>query len=843
MLRRLIPTLFLLLAAWVPATVARAGSIEVTVRDQDGRGLEGRYLTLGRLPAPGQADGFRHYLRGARRSPVRTGTGGKATFTELPPGTYAVDVRFDSRDASFVQPADNPFAPAPQVTLFDDQEQVELTIELWRGVRVRVALELPGESPRGFTAVFRHPGSGLERSVRFPYDRLYMERLLPPGVWEVTVAPRPGFLLVDVDRDRLSLPGHIVELDLLHEPSATFLTWTYTIPAEIEGSVVEATGKDPAIEIVATLVEPGPWHEAAVSRGGSIFKRLTASVDIKTSTFRMGVPDGRWRVQPVGSHLDTSEPEAVELDLAPGETGIANFTVRFKDSTPRGPPFNVHVENERRQSLRGVKVEIHHAGAEDSQPLRSGTTGDYGNISFRGLPKGDYRVVAGHVDYLEGRIEVPDHDPGQPESQRTHNVVLPDGAEIRLQAFDPAGEPLAGVELTAQRIDELPNVILGAQEFLDAKLERSTVSDQSGRGSVGGFYGGVHRLSARLRGADGSRGLIYLTTGEEDPRRELELELTAGEPIEVEARMLPAASLTATLVCSDAWDMPDTVAVRVFEAHEFDPAVNLFDLPASFATEALVLEGRSRDHLEVGPFQRGVYYLALQPEGFDRWTWAFEAHAAPDAARLQVGTSPEEMLGKVDLGMFQVECGPAVDLLPAVASGDAFPDLREVTTEARFFDLDRKKQVARRLSIVRRQDRILLRGAPGGRLRLDLTLTHPHLLPEPSLSWQIEMELERGRFVEIAPEVEALGGAILIAGGTAAKAGLPLYALLKGPDDIVVRRTAFEDGEAEVPSIVPGRYRLEVIAEGDEPIRVWKDLEVQAGETSHLSLGATTPSP
>ncbi len=866
MTRRLIIVMLLLavLAAGVPV---RAGTVEVAVRDSDGRALEHRHVRIRPLPVAGEAAGS-VFRRAGRPRP--TDAEGRTTFEGVDKGTWAIDV-FVSGTEPYVRPSDNPFTPAPRVTLLDYDEHQTLDVVLWRGVRVTVGLELPEDDAKVFRAVFRHPGSGLVRTSTFPRGRTSIDRVLPAGVWDVTVEPRPGYLLVAFDRDRVPLPGHGTRLDLLHEPSATFLTWTYVTPAEIEGTALTDDGQPAPVEIVARLIEPGPWHPAAVERGGSIFDRLTATPD---PTYRMTVPDGRWQVQPEAPTLVASEPEAVDLTLVPGQTGRADFVVRVEGGKG-GRSFVVVVENERGVKLRQATVEVYDL-TDLAEPVRSGTTGDHGSVNLDGLDAGSYRVIAGHADYLEGRLELPEYDPKGPEVRYSYTVRLPDGAEIRLRAHDPADEPLAGVELTVERVGKDPDTELKSADVIDSKRLRTAVTDRSGRTSMLGFHPGAYQARAKLKGERGSRGLIQLRLaggepteyraggepteyraggGRSEPElrhpgggQTIDIEIDGTEKVDLEGRMLPAASLSASLLCSDGWDLPDTVAVRVWSAYDqrreldprdFDPDDDDGGLGIAFAADGVILAGRSRDALTVGPFEQGVYYLALKPQDFDRWTWAFEAHDAAGASKLQVVVTDSDFgsgglgtaLGNIDLGLFAVACAPAVDLLPAVATGADFPDVREVTVDARFFDLDTDKQVGRRLSITRRDGRIRLRNCPGGRLRLDFTLSHPHLLPEPALSWQVEMELARGGYRQIVPEVEALGGAILISGTGGS-------ATLYGPDGLP-RHASFEEGEITFPSLVPGRYRVEISSDdatSDEPTRVWRDLEVRAGETLRLDV-------
>ena len=859
MIRWLLVTLTPWLAMMATTVPAGAGTVEVMVRDSDGRALEHRHLRIRPLPAAGEAHGST-FRRPSRPRP--TDADGRTTFEGVDKGAWAIDV-FVSRNEPFVRPSDNPFTPAPRVTLLEDDEHQTLEIILWRGVPVTAVLELPDDDAKDFRVVFRHPGSGLVRTSAFPRGKISIDRVLPPGVWDVTVEPRPGYLLVAFDRDRVPLPGHGTRLDLLNEPAATFLTWTYVTPAEIEGTALTDDGRVAPVEIVARLTVPGPWHPAAVERGGSIFDRVTTNPDPIHGTYRMVVPDGRWQVQPEAPNLVASEPEAVDLTLVPGQNGRADFVVRT-ESQEGERQFVVEVENERGVKLRQAAVEIYSL-TDLSEPVRSGTTDNYGSVSLDGLDAGSYRVIAGHADYLEGRLDLPEYDPKNPEVRAFCTVRLPDGGEVRLRAFDPADEPLAGVELTVERAGEDPDTELKSTDIAKAKHTRTVVTDRSGRASLLGFYPGSYRARAKLKGEHGSRGLIVLgRVGGAKLERDGELGIDGAETVELEGRMLPAASLSASLLCSDGWDLPDTVAVRVFDAYDgereldprdFEPDTVTGDDPGiAFANAGLILAGRTRDALSVGPFEQGVYYLALKPQDFDRWTWAFEAHEAAGASKLQIdvtdsGLGTEGALGNIDLGLFAVECAPAIDLLPAVAgavlpesSGSlaveggeegvapavTFPDIREVEVDARFFDLDTDQQVGRRLSILRRDGKIQLRNCPGGRLRLDFTLSHPHFLPEPSLTWQVEMELERGMYRQIVTEVEALGGAIVIAGAGGS-------ATLRGANDLR-RHARFEAGEVLFPSLVPGRYEVEVSGIDDETERAWRDLEVRAGETLHLEV-------
>ena len=804
-----------------------AASLEVFVHDSGDRPM--KYETVQLHVITVEADRKTRWELRRQRLWAATDVKGNVTFSNLPVGQYRVEIRRPRRP-DFVAPANNPLAPPPQVTLLDPNETLRIDVELTRGVLVTTTLDLPDDGTVGFQAVFRHGESDRVLTSGFPKDANHVERLLLPGVWQVEVVPRPGYLLVGVERDRTSIPGHVVGLDLLHEPESTFLTWTYTTPCALRGVVVEETGLKPTVSIVAELLEAGSWLEAAQKRGGSIYEEVTAYVDPENGWYEMVLPDGSWRIRPVGEHLAASEPEAVDLVLAPGDSRQVDFTVRLEGSGAR--TFSVSVEDSDGQPFRGAFVEIYPVEGASS-PVRTGVTGRYGDTSMPELEKGSYLVVAGHKTALEGRLGLVDYDPGASDRKPQHTVVLSRGATLRLRAEDGGGAPLANVALTVERLGDPPDLMLQAEGFVTAKVRATATTDRSGRLSLPGFYPGTYRARARLGGDQGNRSLIVLASPGERPEQELELGIRADETIELEARLLPATGLRATLACSDAWLLPGAAAVRVFPSR----------LPGEDPTEAesvlelakVALTGKGRDTLAIGPLTAGSYAVAVRPVGFDRWSWAFETHDPTLATGIQVTVEEGSSLGTLDLGFFALECGPAVDLLPAVVTGQGFPDVLEVEVAARILDSEDDREIAKGPDVQKQDQRILLRALPRGGSRLELSLTHAHLLPEPTLQWLIPLELGRGSFREIVPEMDALGGAIRVVNGTTGR--VVLHGALPLP-----RQATLDDGSAELPSLPPGRYRLELYdgkrEEGTagEPQRVWPELEVLAGETLTIML-------
>lgn len=148
--------LLTLLAALAAAPSASAASLQVTVRDSDGRMLRDEVIVLRALSAVG--DRRTSYILRHRGRSRLTDAAGRATFDDLAPGTYVVDVP-RPRQPALLPPADNPLAPPPRISLFDEAERLETEIELAHGLLVVV-----GET--GSAAVFGPEGEVRRAEIR-----------------------------------------------------------------------------------------------------------------------------------------------------------------------------------------------------------------------------------------------------------------------------------------------------------------------------------------------------------------------------------------------------------------------------------------------------------------------------------------------------------------------------------------------------------------------------------------------------------------------------------------------------------------------------------------------------
>jgi hypothetical protein len=154
---------------------ARAATVEVLVREKGGGTIPDQRVILQPAMAPGDT-----LYRDWRRVFVRaTGADGKAVFESVPVGRYTATVDKISTPG-LIEPAANPLAPPPVLTLISDSDKASVEIELWRGSYLTAeAVVDRGGVPRA-KVILR--GLDGQPGMEFPLAELgRAERLLVPG--------------------------------------------------------------------------------------------------------------------------------------------------------------------------------------------------------------------------------------------------------------------------------------------------------------------------------------------------------------------------------------------------------------------------------------------------------------------------------------------------------------------------------------------------------------------------------------------------------------------------------------------------------------------------------------
>jgi hypothetical protein len=817
-----------LLLAGAATSATSAATVEVLVRQKDGPALVGVEVRL--EPAP-SANGAHRRMRGWIRGV--TDSDGRMVFEQVPRGTYTVDVR--GLLPPLVEPRENPYASPPVITLREQGDAVQVPVEIWRGTEVSVTIASSAERPPAAVVRFREAQQNIafEDRVRRGSD---VSRFLVPGLWVVSVEAESGFLLTDLVRDRVSLPGHEATLDLLADPRDTFLTFEYAAPSRIEGHL-NFVDEQVSVEVVARLTEAGPWLEAARARGGSTFARvLGRGIPGRPGDFEMLLPDGSWAVTVSGARVSSTEPARHELRLGPGATERADFDV-WTDDEEAPATLRVVVTSPDGEYLQDAVVEVWQGDTAppDHEPVGEVITDRWGT-RVQGLSPGRYRVAAGHPAFLDGEARVL-FDPDEGEGTYVR-VKLQRGAVIEARATDHAGKPVEGVTLNLETVEAAEPWLVQNEDLAALRAQRRGTTNTTGDVKLQGIRRGVHRLWAGVDGPRSARHWVHLREGEpsqgEDDdagEEELRLEVTRHAVHRVAMRVLPGGSLGGAVVCRDDVALPLTASFRVFSPYD-PPTVGeagpeAHDGPV-LALDEVLLSGKLRDAFEVGPLREGMYHLALRPTGFEIWTWALGTPDPDRAANLQM--TPGATVG---LGPVEIDCGPQVGLWPKPAPDGARLDMEKAELAARVRTVpetgrERVDEPEHQLT----RDGALLWDLPEGEATLEVTLRHPHLLGDEPLAWSFPMELERGKGVRVHPFPGVIGGAVMVDDTEVAAA-------LWGPEEeleagTAVQRTLAADarGHAYFAHLRAGTYLAAWCLDRacDALATPWRRVQVVAGE-------------
>jgi hypothetical protein len=865
------------------STVCTAATIEIHLRDSSGTVLGG--VSVGLFPTGGPqrtTPGFDF------RYPKALSDGsGVAVVHDVPVGTWIIYVsvpqgrdllRFELPGFGDSSPASDPQIPAPRLTVSGAEETLPVDVTVQRGDRIVCQLVVDQDSKPGGKVNFEE----IATKVRFETYLRNGEgrRLLPPGRWRVWLDPRPGQLLRDFEVDHEPVPdASSAVIETKGEARQIDLFWHYVAPCKVTGRFAWDVGENPPGTVVAHLVRPGGWVEDVQRRGGTVTDRIPAKCE--DGAYTLLLLDGAWRLTAEGPRVISSEPDHVDLELAPGDESRADFFVKARppDDDSERSLLLVEVDAPDGGRLREAHVAVWRLrddaeGSENKEPLMRADTGNdgYALARFVGLPAGNYRIVAGHRNYLEGRA-IFEGFLAKPGDRQLATVVLRSGAEISAAAKDENGAPSRGIELRVEREGDPPPSELDDEELRKSREHRSAVTDETGRLRIGGFDPGRYRLEGAL--TEQRKGTHFVRIeGADPPGAVLETKLAEGEKKDVVLHLVPAASVTARLACLDRGPFPEKTVVRVLpvpidEASE-DPGSRK---DAVFSRDDVILSGREKDALFAGPLPEGTFATALRPDGFDRWTFA-PGTEDPDRAVPAVLDAG----GSEDLGVIELDCSPTVRVEPEIQTQEPVPDLHDaVLTVAarrvpgaekdaasssaappRDLAMPKPKDPAKRthsakepaapkdpdrdpesLPAPRQEVRgayIRLRGFPEAKVALTLTIFHPYFVPSTITVDAAEYPLERGREAKARIVVPRIGGAIQLDPTLGAA-----LALLQGPAEAGSAAPAAPariplDASARAAGILPGLYTVELFSDPEAAHRlaVWKDVVVEPARTTRL---------
>ena len=730
---------------------ARAGELEVVVVDEKGEALSGVPVIVRTAPRAGTRS---RLVFGAHHGVSdRTGV---VALVGLPPGMYEVDAGAVSR-WDLVRPSENPYAPPPRVLIEEAAPRKRVELVLWKGTDVTVDTEVLGWELFSGTARFLHRDSGWLVEGRLGAGTA-MTRVLPPGRFVVSLEPPSGLLLTRAQHNGRDLAQASTVLDLDVETYSHHLSYTF----EAQGVLrAEVTLRDPSqgtspLRIEATLIEPGEWAEDALARAGSRMNPVVRHYRWIPLGIEMPLAAGRYRVRPVSERPLESFPEQIEVEMAPGDDKRVTFEVEFGSEADS---LRVSVADEDGRDLSDAEIEARLAAAPQEVLGRARTGEAFAPAQLFGLPEGEVlELQVDHPQYLSATKQViyqPDrefHRPGsegRPATTDRVRVTLERGASVELLAVDLEGRPLSGVELWATRRSDDPE---------SEAFERGARTDTRGEATLGGLLAGDYDLEAEFQGSDRALGHIGLEIGgkvyAEHP---VLVRLDRDEVLPVVATLLPAASLRMQLRCTNGDSVPGTADVRVFRAvaHLTDVVSETRrDDEPDLELERRALSGSARDQLIVGPLDPGAFEIAVRPEGFDRYTWAFETHNRDTATAVQITRAEAQSAAMLELGELLIECDPGAELvLPEPADPDTKrPSLESGLVKLRLYDRELLPSEAENptpagAELRSPQFQTTARGLLLERIQPGSTRLVVEILTdgEPE-RYQIDLDLERGAF-------------------------------------------------------------------------------------------------
>lgn len=813
---RLVPFAALLLGVLGSVSApARAGSIEVLVRERDGAVVPRQAVDLLRVEPERDLEAPR--LFGMAFARATTDGRGRALFEGIPPGSYTAAPRSITNPAIYFASPDNPLRSVGAATLVNPEDSGTLEIVLDRGTWVSFETFFDGTPfPRGLRVRMERPGSPSSSLLLDDAGRGTTQ--LSAGDYVFVLEHPPGLALARVEVDGEPVDPLRAGVAIETPSSTRHVTFVLQAPCKVLGTVV-STRIRPGVEVEATLVRAGT---------SAPVPRVVARPDDR-GDYVLFLPDGVWSIRPVGESLLDSVPPEASVTLAVGQEGRANFSVREKEPGDEARLLVVVSDPDGRR-VPSARVEVwraddlHPKGA----PVASVTGAQWGGgASVAGLPSGSYRVLAGARGYASASEMLLGFD-AEAGADRRLDVTLRRGATVRARAVDEAGKPVAGIVLriASQELPAIDGFSAEGSLLCTGARAHASPTDREGRLELRGVAPGP--WTAKAEAPDGT-AIVEVAAGGGARGRESQITLVPDEIAEVDLRVVRAASLSASLRCSDRGPVPERVATQVLRGAKSHEVQEEEGRPAEDVAfeRTCDLNGEKRDRLTIGPLEAGDVVLAVKPEGFDAWTFSPGVESGEEAVPIHV-----EHAQAADAGTVVLRCEPAVEIVLFVRSKQPLPDLARSEVRATWVpDPGPGAPPPSTAPAEIGRERIVIRPLPTGTGRLDVSVRHPFFLPDGEVRGSFPLTLARGRLVPAPLSIAAIGGAIVARGGIAARLRTP-----RGES----RLEPAERGAVSFPALPPGSYGVDVCAD-TKCVRVLRSFDlvaVAAGATSEVDAAA-----
>ncbi len=779
---RFLPVAVLLLSAMT----ARAGTVEVLVRERDGGAVPNQAVVLLRVQPEQDAEAT-SLLFAARVARGTTDAHGRVVFEGIAAGSYTAAPDSILSSALFFADAANPLRSVGAATLVESGDRGSLEIVLDRGTWVSFTTLFEGDPfPRGMAVTMQTPGAPPTRLQLD--DRGLGTTQLSAGSWTFVLEHPAGLTLARAEVDASGVDPMHVTAEIEAPSSQRQVVFTLVAPCKVLGSVTSTTSERPSVHVEATRTRPGSLPGAD----------LVSAILDKHNAYVLFLPDGTWSIHPAGETLVDSVPAETTVTLAPGQEGRADFVVREKDPGDETRLMVVVLDPERRPVANALveawpSADLHPTGA----PAASERTPSYGgSAALTGLAAGSYRIVAGARGIGTGSTVVGDYE-AKPGSARRVEVTLRRGATVRAHAAGEAAKPVPGIvlRLAATQLPEVDGFSSEGSLVCTSCRAHALPTDPQGNVVIAGIAPG--RWTATAEAPDGT-SIVEVSKPD--------FSLDPEETVEIELKVRRAASVTATLRCDDRGPLPPRVDTRLLLA------------PGDPKERTLDLGGERRDRLALGPLEAGDYRLAVRPEGFDGWTFVPGVESAEDASPVHV-----EQAETVDAGTLVLRCLPQAEVALSVRSKQPVPDLRRAEVRATWTPGVDGHGDPLPMTSETDEQRIVVRPLPAGAGTLDVTIRHPYFLPPGEVRVSLPLTLARGKIVPLPVAVAAIGGEIVARGGVAARLGKTIVPAA--------------NGVVSFGALAPGTYRVDVCADAtcDRVSKSFDAVAVVAGTTTEVA--------